>query len=284
LDLAREYPLHWLCAPAAVQWVWAVLRLPGSVTGSVNAQDNRLVLSSLALAAVGYVCAKGFVSHAWGIKLPLYYLAEFIPFIGGLRATQRFSILIYLAVLIVSGLGLARVLRTIPQTGWRVCVTGVCSLIFLLEVYPYKLPINAADPFAFSPVDQKIATLQQTHAKPDKPDKPLVVLHLPIYHFLETYPISEAKYMVDSTLHWARIVNGFSGTYPHGFMADMELLHQLPAAAARKRLAELAVDIIGIHPTTPAAQKTAVLEYYQTVPSAQIIPVQPDAYLIRLSP
>ena len=243
---------------------------------SVNGQENRLVLSSLALGAVGYVCAKGFVSHAWGIKLPIYYLAEFVPFIGGLRATQRFSILIYLAVLIVSGLGLARLLRTIPQIRWRVCVTGLCSIIFLLEVYPYKLPINAADPFSFSAVDQKIAVLQQQH------DKPFVVLHLPIYHFLETYPISEAKYMVDSTLHWARIVNGFSGTYPHGFMADMELLHQLPAPAAQKKLAEFAVDIIGVHPTTPAAQKTAVLEYYQTVPSAQIIPVQPDAYLIRL--
>ena len=41
-----------------------------------------------------------------------------------------------------------------------------------------------------------------------------VVVHLPVHYFLRAYATSEAVYMLDSTHHWARVVNGFSGASP----------------------------------------------------------------------
>ena len=41
-----------------------------------------------------------------------------------------------------------------------------------------------------------------------------VVVHLPIHYFLRAYATPEAVYMLDSTHHWARVVNGFSGASP----------------------------------------------------------------------
>src|SRR5204862_5126168 len=49
---------------------------------------SRTIVTGLALVAVGYVLALGFVSPSLGIRLPLGYLARAVPMLAGLRATQ----------------------------------------------------------------------------------------------------------------------------------------------------------------------------------------------------
>lgn len=201
---------------------------------------RRWALIGVALVAIGYVLALGYVSPSLGIRLPLHYAARWLPVVAGLRATQRFSLVLYTGILLLSSLGLARIIRT-----WRprrqAAATALVCAVFLVEVFPIALPISAAHEYGPSAPDRFIAQYQKTRSEP------LAVLHLPIFYFQQAYPVDEATYMVDSTWHWARILNGFSGGEPLGFMERMRTLNTLPEPAAVNLVRELGVDVIAVH-------------------------------------
>jgi len=217
-----------------IGFVPLVLAAAGLLTG------RRWALIGVALVAVGYVLALGYVSPSLGIALPLHYAARWLPFLAGLRATQRFSLVVYLGILVLSSVGLARVVRT-----WRprrqAAATACACALFLVEVFPVYLPFGAANLYSPSVPDRFIAQYQKTRPTP------LVVLHLPIHWIQDAYPTDEATYMVDSTWHWARILNGFSGGEPLGFMERMRTLRTLPEPAAVTLVRELGVDLIAVH-------------------------------------
>jgi len=219
------------------------------------------------------VLALGFVSPRLGISLPLHYLARAFPMLVGLRATARFSLVLYAGVLVLSALGLSAIVAN--RAGWwRSLATSVACAAFLLEVFPFTLPVHADNPYHVSAPDRAIADYQRSRATP------LVVLHLPINYFREPYPVSEAVYMLDSTDHWARIVNGFSGGVPQGFMERMTLLNTLPADGAVRLLFDLGVDVVAVH--RGAAQRAALLAYFERQPWASIRPVAGEEFLVLI--
>ena len=217
---------------AAIALVAAVRR-PASI-------DRRWVVCGLALVATGYVLALGFVSPSLGVPLPLHYGAQLFPILAGMRATQRFSLVLYVGVLLLSGAGFAQLIKSWSPR-WQIAMCAVVCAGFLVEVFPVNLPISASAKYTLSAPDRFIAQYQKTRIEP------LVVLHLPIYYFMEAYPTEEATYMVDSTAHWARILNGFSGGVPNGFMERMRALNGLPAMPAVRLLLDLGVDVIAVH-------------------------------------
>ena len=146
--------------------------------------------------------------------------------------------------------------------------------MFLLEVFPFALPVHGDLPYVVSAPDRAIAAYQRSRSAP------LVVLHLPINYFVEPYPVSEAVYMLDSTDHWARIVNGFSGGVPQGFMERMTLLNTLPAYGAVRLLFDLGVDVVAVHRGT--AQRAALVAYFERQPWARIKPVGGDEFLVLI--
>lgn len=227
-DIWRENTLY-------IGFVPLALAAAGLLTGR-----RRWALTGGALVVVGYVLALGYVSPSLGIRLPLHYAAHWLPFLAGLRATQRFSLVIYLGILVLSSLGLARLVGGL-QPRARVAATACACALFLVEVFPLFLPFSAAHPYTPSMPDRFIAQYQKTRAAP------LVVLHLPIHYFQDAYPTDEATYMLDSTWHWARILNGFSGGVPFGFLERMQTLRTLPEPAAVALLRELGVDVIAVH-------------------------------------
>ena len=226
-DIWRENTLY-------IGFVPLMLASAGLLTG------RRWAVIGGALVVVGYVLALGYVSPSLGIKLPLYYAARWLPFLAGLRATQRFSLVVYMGILVLSSLGLARLVRT-WRPRWQTTATACACALFLFEVFPFFLPFSAAHPYNPSTPDRFIAQYQHTRSTP------LVVLHLPIHYFQDAYPTDEATYMVDSTWHWARILNGFSGGAPFGFMERMRILRTLPEPTAVNLVRELGVDVIAVH-------------------------------------
>jgi hypothetical protein len=235
--------------------------------------DRRWIATGVALIVVGYVLALGFVSPAWNVRLPMFYAARVFPALTGLRATQRFSIVIYVGVLLLSSTGLAQLVGGRSRR-WQITATAVVSTLFLLEVFPAALPFDPSRPYAPSAPDRFIARYQQTRTAP------LVVLHVPIYYFLESYATDEATYMVDSTWHWARIVNGFSGAEPNGFMDRMRVLNTLPSDAALGLLNDLAVDVVAVH--RAAQNREALRDFFAHQPAARIVPLQTGEFVVLL--
>ncbi|MBM4197940.1 MAG: hypothetical protein FJ197_12785 [Gammaproteobacteria bacterium] len=220
----------------------------------------------LVLVAVGFTLALGFFSPALGVRLPLGYLAQALPFLAGLRAAQRFALVLYVGVLLLSAWGVAHLAR---RTRWPWVPAVLASCLFLVEVFPITLPVSASRRYRVSAPDAFIAAYQ--HAHPDR--APVVVLHLPIHYFDQSYPVSEATYMVDSTAHWARILNGFSGGVPSGFMARMKALHRLPAPEAVDAMLALGVDILALHGPAAAPKEGGVRDYFTRQSWAAVTPL-----------
>jgi hypothetical protein len=267
--------------PKNKYWIWGentlyigyvpvVLSLLAFVSIS---RDPRTVLMGLSLVVVGYVLALGFVSGRLGIPLPLHYLARLFPLLAGLRATQRFSLVLYAGVLVLSSVGLSSITRTLSAR-WRVAVATAACSAFLLEVFPFTLPVNAGNSYVVSAPDRAIVGYQRSR------EKPLVVLHLPINYFREPYPVSEAIYMLDSTAHWARILNGFSGGVPQGFTERMTTLNTLPADGAVRLLFDLDVDVVAVHRGT--AQRAALLGYFERQKWATVKPLPGEEFLVLI--
>ena len=237
---------------------------------------RRCVYASLALIIVGFILALGFASAELGVKLPLFYLSNFFSFVGLMRATQRFSLMIYTGILIISGISLAAALTLIKAPVFRVLLPVLLSGIFLLEVYPFKLPISPKNEYRYSEIDQFIAEYQQTTGKR------FAVLHYPIYYFIQKYPVSEAKYMVDSTLHWAKIVNGFSAELPTGFIENMRVLHTIPSQESITLIRKWDIDLIAVHAQTRSDAKEEIRNHFSTSRKGKILQVNDQEFIIHL--
>ena len=260
-DIWRENTLYIGFVPLALAAVGLLTR-------------GRWALTGAALASIGYVLALGYVSPSLGIRLPLHFVAHWVPLVAGLRATQRFSIVVFMGILLLSSLGLARIV-----TAWRprsqAAATVLACALFLLEVFPASLPFSAAHEYHPSAPDRFIAQYQKTRPRP------VTVLHLPINYLREAYATDEATYMVDSTWHWARILNGFSGGEPIGFMDRMKTLGTLPDPAAVSLMREIGVDMIAVHGGTARAGGP-LLEYFSHQDWAAVVRLPTDEYVVMV--
>ena len=249
-----------------IGFVPLLLAAAGLLTG------RRWAAIGAALVGAGYVLALGYVSPSLGIRLPLGYAARWLPLVAGLRATQRFSLVLYMGILLLSSLGLARIIRA-WRPRWQAAATAVVCALFLLEVFPVSLPISADRGYGPSAPDRFIAQYQKTRSQP------LVVLHLPVFYFQQAYAVDEATYMVDSTWHWARILNGFSGGEPLGFMERMRTLNALPDPAAVSLMREIGVDVVAVHGAAAHAGNP-VWDFFSRQDWASVVKFPNDEFVV----
>ena len=247
----------------------------GDESAPLPMASKRWIATGVCLVVAGFALAKGFTSSQQ-VRLPLFYLAELpgLDFLKGLRATERFSLLLYFGIMILSGFGVAALAERArhSRTAW-VAVTLAC-LTFLAEVYPYRLPVQPQR-YEVSDLDRAVPRIWR--GEPGTP----VVLHLPIHYFLREYATPEAVYMLDSTHHWARVVNGFSGAEPRGFMETMEHLNALPEDRGVAALAELGVDLVAIHRSAPTDTRRSLATFFEEAPWATVYRVG-DERLVRI--
>ena len=234
---------------------------------------RRLTITALALICMGFILALGYSSASLGIKLPLYYVSQAFPLLAAMRATQRYALLIYFGVLILSGFGIAGLTVNRKRLVRYILTAGFCG-IFLLEVYPYKLPFGAALLYTPSALDMEIASMRSAD------NKPTVILHLPIHTAMPGYATPEATYMTDSTLHWGNILNGFSGAEPLGFKKDMLTLNQIPTPQSLDLLKQYGVDILAIHQTLVPERREMIKKYFLETGLGEIRPVNREEYLV----
>ena len=140
--------------------------------------DTRWIATGICLVIVGFVLAKGFVSSQQ-VRLPLLHLSEVpgLDFLKGLRATQRFSLLLYFGIMILSGAGAATLAARCRSARSAWIAISLACLVFLAEVYPIRLPFEPR-PYEISRLDVEIPRLWRDETRAP------VVVHLPIHYFL----------------------------------------------------------------------------------------------------
>ena len=172
-----------------------------------------------------------------------------IAFFQGLRVTARAATMVQLALAVLGGYGIARLLavkRTgaeadasaaaaaaVPTVG--AAVTAVAMLLTIIEYTNHPLPMT--------PLLTKPTVLQSWLA--DQRD--IVIAELPMPR-ADRMPGEDPRYQFLSTFHWQKMVNGYSAFVPPRYFGLMERMLRFPQPAALASLRARGVTHIVIHP------------------------------------
>jgi hypothetical protein len=139
-------------------------------------------------------------------------LYDYVPGFSGLRSPARYAMVAGVFLAIVAGYGAAVVLRRVARPG---LVAAAMGGVFLIEAAFVPMPINLtwSEGRAALPPRVEVAS-----------SAPAVYRHLAtmqdvrvITEFPFGDPERELRYVYYSTVHWKRLVNGYSGFFPQRY-------------------------------------------------------------------
>jgi hypothetical protein len=182
------------------------------------------------MLAAAAICG---VALSFGPDLPGYRLLnEFVLPLQGLRAPARFGFLLTVAVAVLGGMGVA----ALRQRLRRPALIGAITLLI-----PAWLVVESlAAPLWLRRFEGIPAIYGQLRDRPDA-----VVAELP----MPPGAIAQfnAPYMLNSTVSFYKLVNGYSGFVPASYTARAERLASFPSPDAVEALREWGVTHIFVH-------------------------------------
>jgi hypothetical protein len=206
---------------------------------------------AVAAAAVAWYLSLGPDPQVGGQSIhgPRLYrlLLDYVPGFDGLRVPARFAMIVVLFLSVAAAFGARRVLaRRTP--GLAVAMLALMSAVWLAETWSAPVPMNGV----LGSTVQGIADPPPRVPTGDSPPPLARYLRgLPADAALVEFPFAaggwEMRYVYLSTLHWRRIVNGFSGMTPKSYDERAKVLVNPtaePAAAWRQVLDSGATHIV----------------------------------------
>lgn len=198
-----------------------------------------LLRSPVALSAILLVLSMwlslGPVPHSAGepVLLPPLYALFYahVPGFDGLRVPARYAMIAGLFLAVLAGFGAAWGLKRAARAG---VAAAALSAALLVDLWFAPLAVNQTwsgggvmPPARIEPAAEAPAVYHQLATMPDD----TVVAEFPFGD-----PAWELRYVYYSTVHWRRLVNGYSGTFPPSYATRVALLQRLdehPDAAWR---------------------------------------------------
>ncbi len=193
-----------------------------------------IIISYLVILTVGLILSLGPYLDLGNLHLPMPYLLlyKFAPFVSGLRAVSRFSVLVFLSLAI-----LASFTATKMKNYLIILVLILISLEYLTKI---------SEPI---PIDPKILSfyswLESQKAK--------VIVELPIANVLPNQELNrpyaeDAQYLFYGTYHHKFIVNGYNSYIPQDLVElGNKLTINFPTTPKIELLRKLGVDTIVVH-------------------------------------
>ena len=162
----------------------------------------------LAIAVVGFVLS-------FGVNVPGYtWLYHVLPPLQAIRAVVRFGYLVTVGTAALAGFGAVALRQMMPRTIWRIA-GPVLVVAASLE--------SLAAPIGYRPFDGVPSIYGAVPASPRR-----AVVELPFYD--GRYASLHAPYMLNSTVNWQPLLNGYSGFQPKSFGEHAETLKGFPDA------------------------------------------------------
>jgi hypothetical protein len=190
--------------------------------------DGRLLMLA-AIAAVGAV-----VAVAPTLPIPLYELLRCaFPPLQSMREPNRFGLLVFVGVGLLAATGVA-VLRRRLEGRRRILVPVLLILVAHAEVFSAPFDFKAFE--GFSPVYARLARERDR----------IAVAEFPFYSRDADY--MNASYVLASTVHWAPLVNGYSGFATREYAERAQALKLFPESEALEMLRRLGVSHVVVHP------------------------------------
>ena len=149
-------------------------------------------------------------------------LYEHVPGFAGLRVPARYAMIAGLFLSVVAGFGASALLSRVRA---GVPIAAATAVAFLIEAAFVPMPRNLtwgdgaiAPPPRVEPAAEAPAVYHQLATM----STGTVVAELPFGD-----PAWELRYVYYSTVHWQRLVNGYSGAFPRGYKVRVALLQRI---------------------------------------------------------
>ena len=178
------------------------------------------------------------------IASPYAFLFEYVPGFDGVRVPARFAMIVALLLAILAGYGASVLLR------WPFGrpALALLTLLFLAESTHVPFVVNGVTPpRGFNPPEARVYRPAQApaiyHAIAEiSPGS--VLAELPL-----GYPDFDQRAMFYSTVHWKRLVNGYSGFTPPHYGRLTAVLSEIPrhADSSLATLREMGVTHVLVH-------------------------------------
>jgi hypothetical protein len=220
----------------------------------------------LAVGLVGFVMSLGTATpvHEWAYRI--------FPPMRGIRAAGRFGYLVLLAVAGLSAYGLALLRRRQARSRWITPLAVVCIVGVNLEAIHAPIPYERFD--GFPPIYRMIARLTEPDA---------VLIELPIYPRERIF--LNASYVLASTEHWRRLVNGYSGFVPARYRTTARRMGGFPDERSMGELRRHGVTHVLVHPDRFSEGGLDVLRRADSDPELRLVARDPkESSLYELLP
>ncbi len=203
---------------------------------------------------------------SFGPKVPGYpTLYALVPLLHSVRVVSRFGFLAILAVATLAGFGAAELRRSFTKRHWTI-VGPVLVIVAALELYPGPLELTR-----FEGIPRIYASLR---GLPD-----VVAVEIPFYGGAASF--RQAYYMLNSTVHWQPILNGYSGLHTLDDQARLvERLADFPAAGAIRTLRDAGVTHVFVHADEISPEALAALDHSTDL---ELVARQRNILLFRVS-
>ncbi|MGC8827700.1 MAG: hypothetical protein ACP5TV_11945, partial [Anaerolineae bacterium] len=231
----------------------------------------------LVLALAAGVLSLGPTIHAAGkaiVRGPYILLWRYLPGFQAVRVPGRFAVLVMLSLAGLTAVGMRSLVRAGPAP-WRRLAGGAVLSLILVEYWSAPLPLSQT--YTASPTPEIYRWLAEQPAD-------TAVVELP----MDVYPAfsHDIAYMGYSTRHWRRLVNGYSGIFPPGYLALSELLQGFPSQEAVDVLRRLGVDYVIVHrdQLPPEQLQRLTPDFYTELEGVTWAGVFGPAWVYRLTP
>lgn len=181
----------------------------------------------LALGLVGLLLS-------FGTSLPGYaFLYYGMPMLQGIRASVRFGYLVLAGIAALAAFGLM-LLRTRLETRPRARAAVTAASLVLVTAEVLRIPVGYREPN----IIPAAYSVLKDHAG-------AVLLELPLPDRRDFQ--ANAAYMLNSTLHWRPMVNGYSGFAPRSYQVHVENLRGFPDPHSLAYLRRIGVTHVSVH-------------------------------------
>jgi hypothetical protein len=236
-----------LAVPGLLLWrAWAMWR--------ERRRPSREALAFAAIAAGAVLVALGPEIRVMGHTLfegPYGYVRDLVPLFQNIRVTTRVSAYLALALAILAARALDR-LACRPRLAVAVFALAMLEATFApVPFAEWAQVVNTAKPIP--PVYQWLR---------DQPGE-FAIVELPMLPddgYFRQPAFDESIYMVSSTWHWKRLVNGYAGVNPPHHRKAVELAQRFPTDAFLDHVRGLGTRYLVLHHRGFGPNKTARLE------------------------
>jgi hypothetical protein len=155
-------------------------------------------------------------------------LYDYVPGFAGLRVPARYAMLAAMFMAAAAGFGVERLLAGITgrrAQAWAPLVASMVAAIFIAEAWFAPMPINVTWGSSQAPAPARV------YPRADAPAVYHQVANLRDDAVIAEFPFGdttwEIRYVYYSTVHWRRLVNGYSGGFPQRYQQRAVLLQRV---------------------------------------------------------